>query len=613
MGLSAAITTAVSGLRATQAGMEVVSQNVANSGTPGYTRRVLNTTERVADGVGAGVNVGQAQRVLDTLVQRQLRLETAGAAYTSVKSDFHASIDGMFDAPGSSQGLPALTAKLNSSVSALVSNPSSYTTKAAVLANASELATSLRSLSDQVQSLRQQAEDAMGLYTWQVNHILQHIKVVTSRMSDSPANAESASLLDQRDGLIQQLSEFFDLDTYTQSDGRQTISTTGGLRLFDGVNPVKLAFDGRSAVGVESKFDMDPAKSSVGSLTITDFSGRSVPLLGTGAIRSGKFAAYAELRDQVLPEAQTQLDALAAGLATALSNTPVAGTPVVSGADSGFDLNFAGLSAGNPITVSTVFNGQMRTLTFVKADSAAGAAAATASGDGVIGLDLSGGYGAAASAIATALGTGFTASNTTGSTIRVLGSGTTTSVSAFGLSRTVSGPASGEPALPLFTDGTLTYTGSYENGSKLTGLASRIAVNAQVVADPSLLVQYGPTVSTGDITRPTQLLNALTSTRLAFTGRAGIAGSSSVFRGTIGEFSTQIVSSQASAANSATSLDSGQQIVLSNITSRMSNFSGVNVDTELAQLIQLQTAYSANARVMSVAKEMLDTLMRVGL
>ena len=69
-------------------------------------------------------------------------------------------------------------------------------------------------------------------------------------MGSDAENAESASLQDQRDGLVQQLSEFFDLQVYTRSDGRQTISTTGGLQLFDGVTPVKLSFDGRSAIAV---------------------------------------------------------------------------------------------------------------------------------------------------------------------------------------------------------------------------------------------------------------------------------------------------------------------------------------------------------------------------
>ena len=44
---------------------------------------------------------------------------------------------------------------------------------------------------------------------------------------------------------------------------------------------------------------------------------------------------------------------------------------------------------------------------------------------------------------------------------------------------------------------------------------------------------------------------------------------------------------------------------------RVADSSGVNVDQEMANLISLQTAYGANARVMSVVQEMIDTLLKM--
>jgi flagellar hook-associated protein 1 FlgK len=43
----------------------------------------------------------------------------------------------------------------------------------------------------------------------------------------------------------------------------------------------------------------------------------------------------------------------------------------------------------------------------------------------------------------------------------------------------------------------------------------------------------------------------------------------------------------------------------------MNDRSGVNVDEEMAYLIRLQTAYGANARVMSTIKEMIDMLLSI--
>jgi flagellar hook-associated protein 1 FlgK len=43
----------------------------------------------------------------------------------------------------------------------------------------------------------------------------------------------------------------------------------------------------------------------------------------------------------------------------------------------------------------------------------------------------------------------------------------------------------------------------------------------------------------------------------------------------------------------------------------MSTSSGVNMDEEMAHLLSLQNAYSANARVMSAVNDMYKTLMQV--
>nr|WP_281411561.1 flagellar basal body rod C-terminal domain-containing protein [Enterovirga sp. DB1703] len=216
--------------------------------------------------------------------------------------------------------------------------------------------------------------------------------------------------------------------------------------------------------------------------------------------------------------------------------------------------------------------------------------------------------------IGTVLGPGFAVSSPAGSTLRILDDGAAGTTDVRGLSgrATVTALNSGEVELPLFTDGAGVYTGSYENGSQLAGFAARITVNAAVKNDPSLLVAYTPSTPAADTARPDHLRDALSTRTLSFTGAAGIGGSSAPWSGTISEFANQVVATQATNAISAGNLDSGQKVVLNALQSRFSEQSGVNIDVEMAQLIQLQTAYGANARVMTAAKEMLDMLMSIG-
>ena len=609
MSISAAISTALTGLQATQAGIDLVSTNISNSGTVGYTRRELVTREAVAGGRTTGVNVVGAQRLLDTLLQKQMRLENGGAGYTAVKASYHTSLDAMFDAPGATGSLPGLMNSLSSAISALASNPASYSSRTAAISAASDLAASLNSLSGQVQTLRQTAEDSLSASVSQANSILQQIAQVSTQMRASQANAASPGLQDQRDTLINQLSELMDVQVTPRENGVVSISTTGGLLLFDGQQPVTLGFDAKPSIGPQSAYDPDPAKRSVGTITATNSQGGNTDVIASGMIRSGKIAAYIELRDEVLPQAQTQLDALAAGLASAISDKAVPSSAVTNG----FSLPVADLQFGNPITVTATVGGKPTTVTFVKTGSPAAAQAATKSGNGVVGLDLSGTPASIASvdaAIKAALGPNFGGSFDAAS-LTITATGTSSVTGLSGRATVMSDQSAVQ--LPLFTDGTKSYTGSYENGSQLVGLASRITVNAAVKNNPALLVDYTGSTPAGDTARPDHIRTALTSSTLSFTGAAGIGGSNAPWTGTVSEFANQLVGTQATNAISAQNLNSGQKVVLNALQSRFSEQSGVNIDNEMAQLIQLQTAYGANARVMTAAKEMLDTLMRIGL
>ena len=61
MSLSQALATAISGLRANQAGLSLVAANVANADTPGYVRKTVNQVAIAGNGTGIGVQVSRDQ------------------------------------------------------------------------------------------------------------------------------------------------------------------------------------------------------------------------------------------------------------------------------------------------------------------------------------------------------------------------------------------------------------------------------------------------------------------------------------------------------------------------------------------------------------------------
>src|SRR3977135_3590629 len=88
MSLGDALSIAMAGLRANQAAMSLVSSNVANAETPGYVRKSVDQVTTNTGSTGSGVNINGINRELDQYVQAQLRTETSGASYASLRSDF---------------------------------------------------------------------------------------------------------------------------------------------------------------------------------------------------------------------------------------------------------------------------------------------------------------------------------------------------------------------------------------------------------------------------------------------------------------------------------------------------------------------------------------------
>ncbi len=622
MGLSTSLNTAIAGLNATQVGIGVVSQNVANAGTTGYIRRTVSTADSLS-GQTVGTQSTQVQRLLDRIVQHQLWQESSGAAYTSTRADMLSSIDKLYGAPGSTTALDTVYNGFTSALQALQNDPSSYSLRTGVLDSATQLATRLNTLSDGVQALRGQAESGIASAVTQVNDLLGALTKVNARIVGTPNDPATANLKDQRDLILSELSQYIDIKTSEDARGSISITTGAGTQIFDGRPAVTFGFDAHSSLGPDDQWSSNPAQRGVGTITMTTSSGGVMDAIANKTFRSGEIAALVEMRDKTLVQAQAQLDEIAAQLSSALSDKAIAGTPVTAGAATGFDVDLTGLQSGNSVTLDYAVTpgGATQRFTFVRVESGASLPLpASASGDAnnrVIGIDFSGGPASVATQMQAAIGGGFTVSNT-GSVLRIVDDGAagTRDVKALTARPTATSlsSAGGTAELPLFVDagnGGSLYTGSYENGSQAVGFAGRIGINSALIADRSKLVTFDTTTAQGDATRPKLMLDRLTQSQRAFTNSTGLDGSTATTNSTVSSFVQRVVSSQGQAVATAQRLDEGQKVALAAIQSRFQETSQVNVDQEMSTLIELQTAYAANARIISTVKEMMDVLMRV--
>jgi flagellar hook-associated protein 1 FlgK len=619
MSISSALNTSLAGLQATQAGLSLVASNVANAQTPGYVRRTAQLVETNGGAVASGVRVDGINREIDQYVQRQFRVESAGGSYADLRAQFYSRLQAIYGDPNSNTGLEAAFNTFTNAVQSLQTSPDSTAARSLVLNSAQTLAQTLAGTSASIQSLRSDAESGLSDAVTAANNAMQKIADLNNQLGGREiTTASDAALADQRDAAIDQLSQLMDIRTVTDDQNRITVFTNSGVQLV-GLTANKLTFNAQGSVSADTLWNADPSKSGVGTLSLVTPSGSSIDLIAGKAIKSGKIAAYLDMRDNVLVQAQNQLDSLAATMAQALSSVTVPGDPVTAGAQSGFDLDISGLSNGNPInlTYTDQPSGTQHRVTIVRVDDPSAlplAATATADpNDQVIGVDFSGGVGSVAAQIGAALG-GTLQFSAVGGKLRVLddGAGHTVDVNALSATQTATGLADGTPAFALFTDGANPFTGAITGvGDQTRGFASRITVNAALLNDPSKLVLYDTGTTSGDATRPTFIYNQLTSASFAFSAQTGIGGVNSPFVGDLSGYLRQVLSMQGEAASNASNLAQGQDVVVNALQQRLNDASGVNIDQEMAHLISLQTAYGANARVMTAVRDMIDSLLKM--
>ncbi|MDA9431539.1 flagellar hook-associated protein FlgK [Bradyrhizobium sp. CCBAU 51627] len=621
MGLSSALASAMSGLRANQAALSIVSSNVANSQTPGYVAQTPNQIEVTTGDFGSTAKTTGVSRDIDSYVQNQLRTETGGSGYADQMANILKQLQSVYGTPGSSGTLENALNDFTSSLQALSTSAGSSSAQRVALGAAQALATQLNVTTSGIQSLRSNVEQDLGTSSQAANAALNQIADINTKLQGlAPTDPSAATLMDQRDQAINSLSKYVDVRVTTDGSNQANIYTTTGIQLVGAGLASQFSFASSGALSATSLYNIDPAKSGVGALTIKLPNGSSVDVAGNNVVSSGQIAADLKLRDQTLVQAQNQVDQLAATMSSALSDKTTAGTPV-SGPPAGFDIDLAGAQAGNTvnITYTDSTNTQRQiTLVNVKDPAALPLQNATNANPVQIGVDFSGGMGAIASALNSALPgshLSFSPSPANATTLRVTDDNSgLAKVTAASSSKTVSSLTSGGPQLPLFTDGgQALYTGAITaSGSQMTGLAGRIAVNTQLTADPTRLSIYStsPVTPTGDTTRSDYLYSQLTTAVYSYSPQTGLGSASQPFTGSVSNYLQQFLSVQANASTQATALQQGQSVVVSTLQAKFNSTSSVNLDSEMSNLIQLQNAYAANAHVMSVVQSMMNTLIQ---
>lgn len=502
MDLNSSLSIATSGLQGTQYAMGVLSQNVSNASVTGYVAETANLNTKDVSGTGSGVSIGLTTRNVNDALQAGLYTQNAEVSALTVKDNSLSSITALQGSTSSDSGSSATLSdelgNVSNALTSLISTPNDATARATVVSDAQSLVSTVKTLSGAYQTQRQSAEDSIVSNVSSINTDLTRIGALSQQIISLKVQGVSvADLENQRASVMSDLSSYVSVSYTETGKGDVLVKTANGtelptrpadnsdMKLPSSTWPLSTTSITLSAT---SSYSGDSSKTTIPGITLAT-TGQDI----TSSLTGGSLGANIDLRDNVYPTMQAQMDSFSYTLANRF--------------------NAAGM------TLFTDGSGKMPS-----SDTSKGTP------DGIV------------------------------------------------------------------------------------GLSDTLEVNPSYVSDPSQLSSGGSTTLA-----QAALTTALGSTDAAVSGdlaapstSLGPSGNLSTgYSGTqsLSSLATTLTSAQASVAADASDDLSSATTVQTTLSTKVSNVSGVNVDNEMSNIIALQNAYTANAKVITAVKAMFTALM----
>jgi flagellar hook-associated protein 1 FlgK len=303
MSLNLALTSAISGLQTAQAGLDVISNNIANVQTEGYTRKQFQPQSIVLAGMGAGVALGDIVNKVDQNLLRDLRGQKSQLGLLQTQNSYFRRVQDTFGTTQSNSSISNQLNKMQQDFTTLTASPETVSQQLAAVQAGMSTARNLADMSKTVQTLRMNADVEIEQSVQTINTQLNTIAFLNDQIAFNAATSrQTEDLEDKRDIALNKLAEQIDIRYFKNANGSLTVFTSDGTTLVDS-SAVPMSHAALTQVG--------PATSYAGG----DFNGIFAGVRDiTSSIRGGKLKGLIEMRDNTLPDMQAQLDELARAL-----------------------------------------------------------------------------------------------------------------------------------------------------------------------------------------------------------------------------------------------------------------------------------------------------------
>lgn len=225
--MSGLLSTAISGLQASQHALRTAGHNISNAKTAGYTRQEVHYVTSgpqklgTAGYLGTGVNTQSVERVVNEFVTAQVRLDTSAFQQLDKFSTNISKIDKLF--ADSSTGLAGGLQSFFSALQNGADDPSALPARQLIVTQAQSLAARFNQLQDRLTTVEASVTRETSAIADQISTLAQTIASLNKNIGEQTTSSTGAGpndLLDQRDEALRKLSELVSVNVSSQ-DGRE--------------------------------------------------------------------------------------------------------------------------------------------------------------------------------------------------------------------------------------------------------------------------------------------------------------------------------------------------------------------------------------------------------
>lgn len=297
-------------LVAQQAALNVTSNNIANVNTPGYSRQRIilepNSTSHQVSSLqtqkflGAGVSVLTVERTRSTFISSEIRSEKQEMKRWQHREQYFLEIESIYNEPSDS-GLSSVIQDFWDAWDELSNDPQSWSARERLKQGGISLSNTINYMNKRFVDLQMNLDEELVMRVEEVNSLLDQIGGMNLRIASSVArNIEPNELKDQRDMLIENLSELIDVQIVEHPSGSVTVSLSG-----------------RTLVERDSVYKLGVKERSLGYGIVHDVVWGSDQDI---TINNGMLKGILEVRDDVIVNELEHLDTLASALVTSVNS-----------------------------------------------------------------------------------------------------------------------------------------------------------------------------------------------------------------------------------------------------------------------------------------------------